>query len=204
MVNDIMRKAIRSFTELGSLKVEGRRIEGYAAVFDQESKVMYDEANRRPFIEIIERGAITEEMLLKCDVKAVLEHNAERMLARWTYGGGTLTLSVDDYGLKYAFEAPDTPDGNYAAVMIARGDIRGSSFIFYTNEKDPSCVSYSRKNGMLVRRVHKILAITDVSPVSEPAYFGTDVSVRNLQLEGLLDETDEDYLEQINNLEKLI
>lgn len=196
--------AIRSFTELGSLKVEGRVIEGYAAVFDKESNVMYDKENRRPFVEIIERGAITEEMLSKCDIKAVLEHNTERMLARWLYGCGTLSLSVDDYGLKYRFEAPDTPDGNYALVMIKRGDIFGSSFVFYTNEKDPSCVSYSRKNGILIRRVRKILAITDVSPVSDPAYFGTDVTVRSIQGMGLINEINEDYLEQINNLEKLI
>lgn len=195
----------RSFTELGSPKVtEGRTIEGYAIVFNQESKIIYDMQGRRDFIEIIDREAVTEGMLLKCDIKAVLEHNAERMLARCRYGNGSLTLSLDDYGLKYRFEAPNTEVGNYAIEMIGRGDIFGSSFEFYTNENDPSCVSYSRKNGMLVRRVHKILLITDVSLVSDPAYWGTDVTVRSLQGEGLPYDTNENYLEQINNLEKLI
>ena len=147
---------------------------------------------------------VTELTLSKCDIKAVLEHNIERMLARYRYGSGSLNLLLDDYGLKYSFEAPNTEEGNYAIEMIKRGDIFGSSFEYYTKENDPSCVSYSRKDGILVRRVHKILLITDISPVSDPAYWGTDVMVRSLQGTGLLHDTDENYLEQINNLEKLI
>ncbi|MEB3372534.1 HK97 family phage prohead protease [Bacteroides sp. CR5/BHMF/2] len=37
-------------------------------------------------------------------------------------------LELDDYGLKYRFEAPSTPDGDFAVEMIKRGDIFGSSF----------------------------------------------------------------------------
>lgn len=34
---------IRSFTELGAPKIgEGRTIEGYAVIFGQESRVLYD------------------------------------------------------------------------------------------------------------------------------------------------------------------
>ena len=55
---------IRSFTELGAPKLsEGRVIEGYAVVFGKESRVMYDEERKRFFVEVIERGAITDELL---------------------------------------------------------------------------------------------------------------------------------------------
>ena len=46
---------IRSFTDLGTPKItEGRNIEGYAIVFDQESRVIYDHVKKLAFIEIIE------------------------------------------------------------------------------------------------------------------------------------------------------
>ena len=63
---------IRSFTELGAPKLsEGRIIEGYAVVFGKESRVMYDEERKRFFIEVIEHGAATEELITRCDIKAV-------------------------------------------------------------------------------------------------------------------------------------
>ena len=81
---------IRSFSELGAPRVTGRTVEGYAVVFNHESKVLFDKANKRFFIEIIENGAITEELLRSCDIKALLEHNRQRMLARYTRGIGSL------------------------------------------------------------------------------------------------------------------
>lgn len=55
---------IRSYTELGAPKVgDGRIIEGYAVVFGQESRVLYDREKQRAFVEVIEKGAITEELL---------------------------------------------------------------------------------------------------------------------------------------------
>ena len=54
---------IRSYTELGAPKVgDGRIIEGYAVVFGQESRVLYDREKQRAFVEVIEKGAITEEL----------------------------------------------------------------------------------------------------------------------------------------------
>lgn len=197
---------IRSFSELGTPKItEGRTIEGYAIVFNQESKVIYDAERQLAFVEIIERTAVTEDLLLTCDIKAVLEHDKRRLLARSRYGSGSLSLSLDDYGLKYRFESPHTVDGDFAIEMITRGDIFGSSFAYYANDKDKAKVSYSKKDGMLLRTVHKIDHISDVSPVSDPAFYGTDVTVRSLDsIESLLPQPNKDYLTDINNLEKLI
>ena len=45
---------IRSYTELGAPKVgDGRIIEGYAVVFGQESRVLYDREKQRAFVEVI-------------------------------------------------------------------------------------------------------------------------------------------------------
>lgn len=197
---------IRSFTELGAPKIgEGRTIEGYAVVFGQESRVMYDKEKRRAFVEVIEKGAITEELLRNCDVKAVLEHNKQRLLARCFRGMGSLALELDEYGLKYRFDAPNTVDGDFAVEMIKRGDIFGSSFAYFVNDKDKSKVTYSMKDGLLTRTVHKIDRITDISPVSDPAFFGTDVTVRSMEdmIAGLNPENKE-YLIELNNLRKQI
>lgn len=197
---------IRSFTNLGTPKVtEGRIIEGYAVVFNQESRVMYDKEKKRAFVEIIEKGAITDELLRACDVKAVLEHNKQRLLARYNQGSGSLTLGIDDYGLAYRFESPNTVDGDFAVEMIKRGDIFGSSFAYYTDDKDKSKVTYSMKDGLLTRTVHKIDRISDISPVSDPAFFGTDVTVRSMnEVESELNPEDTRYLIELNNLRKQI
>lgn len=196
---------IRSFSELGTPKVgEGRIIEGYAIVFNQESRVIYDKEKKLAFIEIIERGAVTDELIASCDIKAVLEHDKSRLLARCRYGAGTLRLSVDDYGLKYSFISPNTAEGDFAIEMISRGDIYGSSFNYGVNEKEKGNVSYSKKDGLLLRTVHKINRISDISPVADPAFYGTDVIVRNLEKMEAEAVPANDYLKHIDELKKLI
>lgn len=197
---------IRSFSELGIPKAgEGRTIEGYAVVFGAESRVMYDKEKRRAFVEVIEKGAITEELLRNCDVKALLEHNKQRLLARYNHGVGSLALELDDYGLKYRFDAPNTADGDFAVEMIRRGDIYGSSFAYFANDKDKSKVTYSMKGGLLTRTVHKIDRISDISPVSDPGFYGTDVTVRSMDdVITELSEENKDYLIELNNLRKSI
>ena len=191
---------IRSFGESAAPKVnESRTIEGYAIVFGQESEVLFDKSKRRRFIEIIQPGAVTQELLERSDVKALLEHNSERMLARSFNGKGTLTLSVDSHGVKYRFAAPATQDGDYSVEMVRRGDLFGSSFAYATGEKN---VRYEKRaDGMLMRYVNKIEWIGDVSIVSDPAYMGTDVTVRSL--EKYFPEENQEYLKQGEELRKL-
>lgn len=192
---------IRSYSDIASPKLEGRTIEGFAAVFDQESRLNFDAKTKQFFIEVIERGAITDELLQACDIKALLEHDKGRMLARSRFGTGSLSLMVNDFGLGYKFDAPNTPEGDYAVEMIARGDLFGSSFAYSTNDKKN--VTYKKVDGLLYRIVHKIDRIFDISIVSDPAYYGTDVTLRSLSE---IDQTllDNYYKEQINNLRKFI
>lgn len=191
---------IRSYGENAAPKlVAERTIEGYAVVFGQESRVIFEK--KRAFVEVIEKGAVSMEMLRGCDIKALSEHNKERMLARSNRGTGSLTLSVDDYGVKYRFEAPATQEGEYVVEMVKRGDLFGSSFAYATNEKEN--VRYmKRADGMLLRFVKKIDRVADVSIVSDPAYMGTEVAVRSL--DGYFEPENESYKEDVNDLRKLI
>lgn len=131
-------------------------------------------------MEVIEPGSVSADDFKKWDVKALVEHNKQRMLARSFHGAGTLSLNVDEYGVKYRYTAPNIQEGEYVVEMIRRGDMFGSSFAYITDEKRN--VTYERKDdGMLIRRVHKIDRIFDVSVVSDPAFMGTDVNVRSLE-----------------------
>lgn len=190
---------IRSYTEEASPKIDGRTIQGYGSVFGKQSRILYDVEKKQFFIEVIEKGAITDELIRSCDIKALMEHNKQRLLARSNMGAGSLALSVDDYGLAYKFDAPNTQCGNDAIEMINRGDLFGSSFAFWTDEKKN--VTYERKDGILFRTVHKIDKLFDVSIVADSAYFDTDVTVRSLSD---IEQKDIEYINQINNLRKFI
>lgn len=154
---------------------ESRTIEGYAIVFGVESRILADYWDN--YREIIEPGAITEERLKEMDIKMTMYHNREKILARSTNGEGTLKLSVDEVGVKYSFEAPSTVDGDTALELVKRGDLSGSSFMFWTDEK--SGVSYEkRSDGMMLRRVKTIGIIYDMTIAADPAYEQTTVAAR--------------------------
>lgn len=194
---------IRSFGENAAPKlVAERTIEGYAVVFGQESRVIYDRASRRCFVEVIQDGAVTEDMLRAWDIKALCEHDKGRMLARSFKGTGSLQLSVDSYGVKYRFDAPNTQDGEYVVEMVKRRDLFGSSFAFLSDETKN--VRYTKRpDGMLLRTVAKIDLMSDVSVVSDPAYMGTDVNVRSLEPYLEPEKMNEAYKDQVAELRNL-
>lgn len=167
---------IRSVAGAPVVEGEGRHVEGYALLFGVESRVLCDWCADEPFVEVIERGAITEELLRGSDVKCLYNHDRGRLLARADKGEGSLMLTLDDKGLKYAFDAPRTADGDMLVEQLGRGDIKGSSFAFSCDE---GAVRYSRgKDGMLHRTIIAISALYDVSPVIDPAYTQTSVTAR--------------------------
>lgn len=203
-----MKTEIRSFSEERAMPkvTEGTRvIEGYAVVFEKESRMMFDWWKGKNFVEVIKRGAVTDADFKNWDIKALAEHDRSRLLARSFNGVGSLELSVDDYGVKYRFEAPNTQEGDNAIELIKRGDIFGSSFAYTTDESEN--VKYTkREDGSMLREVTKLDKMYDVSIVTDPAYFGTDVSVRSL--EGIIEipkdePIDESYKSDIAELRSL-
>ena len=154
---------------------ESRTIEGYAIVFGVESRILADYWDN--YREIIEPGAITEERLKEMDIKMTMYHNREKILARSNQGEGTLKLRVDEVGVHYEFDAPNTVDGDTALELVKRGDLSGSCFMFWTDEK--SGVSYEkRSDGIMLRRVKTIGMIYDMTIAADPAYEQTTVAAR--------------------------
>ena len=151
---------------------KGRNIIGHAVVFNSESRDLGG------FREIILPEAI-DGVLNSSDVLALLNHSIDRgVLARSKNGKGTLKLEVDDKGLKYDFESPNTNLGDEVIEGINRGDITTSSFAFSVAPHGDKWEK--RADGTYLRTVLKFDKIYDVSAVYREAYENTDVAVRSL------------------------
>ena len=158
---------------------ESRHIEGYGSVFNSRS------LDLGGFQEIIAPGAF-DGLIERSDVKALLDHNAERgILARSRNGKGSLSLELDERGLKYSFDAPHTNLGDEVVEGLKRGDYSQSSFAF-TVESD----SWTKEeDGSYLRTINKIGNLYDVSIVADPAYTDTSVALRSLDAFKAQEET---------------
>lgn len=158
---------------------EGKIIEGYASVFEQRSKIIYDWYEGY-FYEVIERGAFDEVLASKqLNVIATVNHMREKMLGRTK--SGTLRLSTDDKGLRYEIDVPNTTLGNDTLVQIERGDFYESSFI-YTVEKE-NIRWDETEEGIPIRYIKKVRDLFDVAVVTDGAFANTDVSAAKRALE---------------------
>lgn len=155
---------------------EGRTISGYAIVFGVESRVLPSWDGE--FVEIIDRSAVSEDLLAQSDVKALFNHVNSMLLARSVNGVGTLRLDIDDHGLRFEFEAPNTSLGSDVLELVRRGDLQGCSFAFTAEESD---IEYSRDGDRRLRRVKKLSGLYDVSVVVDPAYTQTSVDARSFE-----------------------
>ncbi|MDR2800195.1 MAG: HK97 family phage prohead protease [Desulfovibrio sp.] len=139
----------------------GRKLTGYAAVFDQETRVA-------GFTEVVRRGAF-QGALAGRDVLALVDHVPGRLLARTK--SGTLRLAEDEHGLRFELDVPDTQDGRDILTLAERGDLGGMSFGFTVT------TGGEKWNGQ--KRELRAVVLHEVSVVhSWPAYEGTTVEPR--------------------------
>ena len=151
---------------------EGRTIVGYAAKFERWSEPIMGW-----FREKIDRDAFSE-----CDVTDVImcfNHNIDSILARTT--SGTLTLSTDEEGLRFEFEAPATSLGNDMVELVRRGDISKCSFKFTVEEDEWRYADKQNQMEYDERTIRKIDKLYDVSLVVYPAYNDTEAGLRHLE-----------------------
>ncbi|MFG1204402.1 HK97 family phage prohead protease [Xanthobacter aminoxidans] len=147
----------RAFTEV---RAAGRRLEGYAAVFNTEAHV-------GGFIETIAPGAFRA---LGGDILALLDHDTGKVLGRTK--SGTLRLAEDARGLSFSLDIPDTQAGRDVLTLAERGDLGGMSFGFQVP-----------KGGDTWRGTHRTLRSVDLAEISVvqawPAYEGTEIALRS-------------------------
>lgn len=165
-------------TRTSDISVNGRKISGTAVVFNSLSVIMRE--NNRVFRERILPGAITGDTLMKSDIRALVDHDKSRLLARSNKMQGSLHLDLDSTGLRFFFEAPNTADGDYAVELIKRKDIDGCSFSFSLQGLGADDWQ-AEKDGTYIRTIKRIYRLYDVTLTADPAYPATTVGVRKKQ-----------------------
>jgi len=174
----IERRIITRSTQLRA--ASGLTIDGHAAVFDQEY-VLWEDSSMRA-IETVKPGAFSRAIKEKQDVRALVNHDPNQLLGRTK--AGTLELKEDSVGLYFKVDPPDTQLGRDVHTLVKRGDLSGCSFAF-TVEKEK--VTETKKSGKVVRhREIQDVDLFDVGPVTYPAYQGTDVNARSIELRAVM------------------
>ncbi|MFT9451778.1 HK97 family phage prohead protease [Liquorilactobacillus ghanensis] len=148
-------------------------IEGYALKFNRQSDVLGG-GFMPSFRETINSHALDNADM--SNVVATFNHDENQILGRT---GVNLKLSVDDIGLKFEVQPPDTQLARDLMTNIAAGIINQCSFAFTIpdsddaqdwNESDSDDAQYQRK-------INKIDHLYDVSVVTTPAYPDTEAVV---------------------------
>ncbi len=143
--------------------VQGRTLEGYAAVFNNPADI-------GDFTETIAPGAFRQALQDNKDILALVDHDSARVIGRTR--SGSLKLSEDSHGLKYTIDVPNTQDGNDILELARRGDLGGMSFGFTIPENGET---WDGKTRTLTG-----VELLEISVVSAwPAYDGTTVNARS-------------------------
>lgn len=125
------------------------------------------------------REEILPGALVDCDMSDVIcrsYHSDNHILGRST--SKTLRLFPDEIGLRFECDLPDSTAGRDILALITRGDIDACSFEFYLKE---DAWGYD-ENNIPLRSVRSFSRITDVAPVSRPAYPNTELARRSFDL----------------------
>ena len=162
-------REVRSLMRAVETRADGDRmtVAGYAAVFGEVTDVS------GVFEETIARGSFARSVR-DDDVRAFFGHDTSLVLGRRQ--AGTLRLSEDAKGLAVEIDLPDTTLGRDVRALIARGDVSGMSFGFEAVQED---WDFSRA---MPRRTITDVNLFEVSIVSIPAYAGTSIALRSLEL----------------------
>jgi HK97 family phage prohead protease len=187
---DIERR-VMPFEDEDELVIEPRQngqaaIVGYAAVYNRLS------LDLGGFREEIMPGAFDRFLgRAKPDVVALYNHDSNIVLGRTT--SGTLELSSDDKGLRYVVTPPASRDD--IMELIARRDVRGSSFAFTVDKAGESF--RTAENGKAIRQIKEVKGLYDVGPVLTPAYPASSATVAMRSYEAWLAEQEQEQRETV-------
>ena len=146
---------------------ENRNVSGFAANF-----LEYDLGS---FRERIERSAF--DNLDNYDIHALYNHDYGQVLARRNKGKGTLDLQVNDEGLYFAFELPDTATGNEVRTLVSRGDVDQASWAFTVKKEEWLDVRSDKP----LRVIKEVGEIFDISLTPRGANPTTSAALRSLE-----------------------
>ena len=139
---------------MGVREADGHRptIRGYAALFNQWSHPLPGDGFM--FRERIMPGAFDRALASpSLDVIANYDHNNRDLLGRSS--SGTLKLFVDERGLGFELDPPDTNLGRDLVTLVKRGDLgsngSGCSFAFTVDADGEEAGEYEGESGVMAR-----------------------------------------------------
>jgi HK97 family phage prohead protease len=185
MSNELERRFTASQVEVRASAAEHRTIGGYAAKFNKPSQ------NLGGFVERIAPTAFNRARGNGWpDALARYNHDDNMLLG--TTAARTLRLDVDEVGLLYAVDVPETRADVYE--LVTRGDVNKSSFAFPRPSKENQEWGLTDQN--YPQRTLLEIGLRDVAPCSSAiaAYTDTSTALRSLA------ETMDAELEEIRTL----
>jgi len=171
-----------------------RTIRGYGIVFNSESVDL--RANGRVFREVIRPEAAQGVDFSR--VLSMHNHKSERLLGNTQ--SGTMRTGIDEVGVWYEVDIPNSPTGEDVFVSVARGDMQGSSFQFDIPQNGDK---WSVRNGKAFREVVKFGKVYEMGPVSEPAYPDTTIAARSLEMLFMIKIEDKEEKEDPEEIEEM-
>lgn len=164
-----MRAVVLNSVEFRQSEDGKLNFRGHAAVFDQWTEIA---SYGGSFMESIARGSFRKVLSDGADVRFLINHDG-LPLARTA--SGTMTLKEDTKGLRVDAELAPTTLARDLAVLLERGDISQMSFGFRVGKHE---VVVDEANDSVKRTITEFSDLYDVSPVTFPAYEGTDAALR--------------------------
>lgn len=146
-------------------------LEGYAIVFDQETLIGNEE---KGFLEVISKDALKDTYMK--DVPLKYNHMDNFLILARTKNK-SLTLEVDEKGLKVHAELIDTESNKDVYKMVKAGLLDKMSFAFTVKSN-----KWDRSGDVPKRIIESIDRLYDVSVVDVPAYEQTSIYARSLDL----------------------
>ena len=172
---------------------EDRKIGGYVNVTERESETLYSQQRGKWFKEVMKKGVFERALAKNQSIPCLLEHNWDKELAHTSKG--TLELREDNIGLR--FDAIITDDEVYE--QIKSGAINSCSFGFTVEEQD-----FENVNSRFEKRYVHEINLKEISLVKNPAYVGSLVESRNLEMALREDEEMNKVEEVVETVEEVI
>lgn len=168
--NNIERRAYCNGVEVRKAE-NSTTLRGYAAKFGSTYDMGW-------FTEEVHRDAFNGADM--ADVRVLLNHDSNLVLGRTK--AGTARVGVDENGLWYEVDLPNSPVGENMRVAAERGDIDQSSWGFTLRSGGDM---WEKRDGKDHRTLTGVNIVFDASPVTFPA--NPDTTVAKRSLEGLED-----------------
>jgi HK97 family phage prohead protease/HK97 family phage major capsid protein len=166
MANNVEKRFLPGSFEVRTDEGKPTVVEGYAAVFNDETVI------GGSFAERIDRGAFDGADM--SNTVALFNHDINKPLARAGHG---LELTIDERGLKYRFEVGNQSYAKDLVENIRMGNVSTSSFGFTIKDDE-----WEMRDGLNLRTIKEVDLLFDVSPTTQGAYPTTEVGLRSMEL----------------------